>query len=52
LACLVVLGLGELAQTLMGHGLVDEYRLMVHPLVLGIGWRLLRGGDWDETGTA
>jgi dihydrofolate reductase len=37
---LVVLGSGDLMQTLMRHGLVDEYVLLVHPLVLGPGLRL------------
>ena len=37
-----VIGSGELVQTLIRHGLVDEYRLMVHPLVLGKGKRLFR----------
>jgi dihydrofolate reductase len=37
---LVVLGSGELVQTLMRHGLVDEYVLLIHPLVLGSGRRL------------
>lgn len=37
---LVVLGSGELVQTLMRHALVDEYVLLVHPLVLGSGRRL------------
>jgi dihydrofolate reductase len=37
---LVVLGSGELVQTLMRHGLVNEYVLLVHPLVLGSGRRL------------
>jgi dihydrofolate reductase len=42
---LFVLGSGELAQTLMRDNLVDEYRLMVHPLVIGSGKRLFRDGD-------
>jgi len=42
---LVVLGSGELIQTLMQHGLVDEFLLMIHPLVLGTGQRLFRDGS-------
>lgn len=37
---LVVLGSGELVQTLMKHNLVDLYMLLIHPLVLGSGRRL------------
>ncbi len=37
---LVVLGSGELLRTLVRHGLVDEYLLTIHPLVLGSGRRL------------
>jgi dihydrofolate reductase len=39
---IAVLGSGVLAQTLIEHGLVDAYRLFVHPLVLGTGKRLFR----------
>ena len=37
---LVVLGSGDLMQTLMRHGLVDSYVLLIHPLLLGRGRRL------------
>jgi dihydrofolate reductase len=39
-----VLGSGDLIQTLREHDLVDEYLLMIHPLVLGGGRRLFEDG--------
>jgi dihydrofolate reductase len=41
---LSVLGSGELLQTLMREGLVDEYLLMIHPVVLGSGQRMFPDG--------
>ena len=41
---IVVLGSGDLLQSLIRHGLVDEYMLLVHPLVLGSGRRLFPDG--------
>jgi dihydrofolate reductase len=41
---LVVMGSGELIQTLMKHNLVDRYVLLIHPLVLGSGRHLFTDG--------
>src|ERR687891_2537661 len=41
----VVLGSGDLVQTLMENDLVDEYGLMINPILLGGGKRLFREGS-------
>jgi dihydrofolate reductase len=41
---MVVIGSGELVQSLRRHNLVDTYVLLIHPLVLGSGRRLFPDG--------
>jgi dihydrofolate reductase len=41
---LMIYGSGELVKTLMQHGLIDVYRVMLYPLVLGSGERFFREG--------
>jgi dihydrofolate reductase len=43
-ANLVIMGSGVLIGSLMAADLIDEYLLMIHPLVLGTGRRLFAGG--------
>ncbi len=42
---LVILGSTALVQSLMGHNLIDEYVISIHPLVLGSGRRLFPDGS-------
>ena len=41
---LLVLGSGELIQSLRQRALIDEYVVMIHPLILGPGQRLFPEG--------
>jgi dihydrofolate reductase len=41
---LVILGSGELIQSLMRRNLVDKYVLLIHPLILGSGRHLFTDG--------
>jgi dihydrofolate reductase len=42
---LVIMGSGRLIRSLLPHGLIDQYLLMIHPLVLGSGQRLFEPDD-------
>jgi dihydrofolate reductase len=41
---ILIYGSGALVNTLIGHNLIDEYRLMIHPVLLGGGKHLFRDG--------
>ncbi len=42
---ILIFGSGRLATTLMEHGLIDRYNLIVYPVVLGSGQKLFNDGD-------
>jgi dihydrofolate reductase len=46
---LLIAGSAQLVQTLVEHDLIDEYRLMLHPILLGSGKRLFREGSDTKT---
>jgi dihydrofolate reductase len=42
---IIVWGSGDFVQTLMKESLIDEYFIMIHPLVLGTGKKFFRDGS-------
>jgi len=46
---LLIMGSGELIQSLMRANLIDDYVLLIHPLVLGAGRRLFPDGGATAT---
>ena len=49
---LLVAGSGQLVHALMENNLVDEYRLMVYPIILGSGKRFFKAGGGKKLSLA
>ncbi len=45
---LIIFGSGVLVRSLIQHGLLDELVLMIHPLVLGEGYRFFDGASYTK----
>ncbi len=41
----MIFGSGDLVNTLIQHSLIDEYRIMVFPIIVGSGKRLKDGSE-------
>ena len=46
---LLIYGSADLVNTLMQHDLIDEYRLIIYPVVLGSGKHLFQDGGSNKT---
>ena len=46
---ILIFGSGDLVHQLQQHNLIDEYRLMIFPVVVGSGKRLFRDGSVTKT---
>lgn len=45
----LIYGSGALVNTLLAHNLIDQYRFMIYPLVLGTGKRFFRDDNDENT---
>lgn len=46
---ILVFGSADLVQLLLEHSLVDEFKLLVYPVVLGVGKKLFQANDESHT---
>lgn len=44
---LLIMGSGRLIHSLLPHGLIDEFLLFIHPVLVGSGLRLFEPGDYS-----